>query len=98
MAISVTPSKRDAVRVPFGNLIERGLINPGTILMSENGRHTAQVRADGSLATDSFQGSIHQVGAHVQSAQACNGWTFWQAISPCRCAVLARALILSLWV
>ena len=82
MAISVTPSKRDAVRVPFGNLIERGLINPGTILMSENGRHTAQVRADGSLATDSFQGSIHQVGAHVQSAQACNGWTFWHFMTP----------------
>jgi modification methylase len=82
MAISVTPSKRDAVRVPFGNLIERGLINPGTMLMSENGRHTAQVRADGSLATDDFQGSIHQVGAHVQNAQACNGWTFWHFMTP----------------
>ena len=52
------------------------------MLMSENGRHTAQVRADGSLATDDFQGSIHQVGAHVQSAQACNGWTFWHFMTP----------------
>ena len=23
------------------------------------------------------QGSIHKIGAHVQGAEACNGWTFW---------------------
>lgn len=81
-AIKVTQSKRSAPRVPFGTLIERGLINPGTVLYSANGQHTAQVRPDGSLATDSMQGSIHKVGAHVQDAQACNGWTFWHFATP----------------
>jgi len=44
---------------------------------SPNGRHVANVRADGSLATSDTRGSIHQVGAHVQQAPACNGWTYW---------------------
>jgi modification methylase len=35
------------------------------------------VRADGTLVTDGFRGSIHQVGAYVQKAPACNGWQFW---------------------
>ena len=41
----------------------------------------ARVRADGSLvvkgADGAFEGSIHKAGAHVQNAEACNGWTFW---------------------
>ena len=40
-------------------------------------RHEAKVRADGSIACGSAQGSIHKIGAHVQGAMACNGWTFW---------------------
>jgi len=35
------------------------------------------VRADGSIACGDAQGSIHKIGAHVQGAMACNGWTFW---------------------
>ena len=42
-------------------------------------RHRAIVRADGSLASGSHSGSIHRVGALVQGADACNGWTFWHA-------------------
>jgi modification methylase len=37
------------------------------------------VRADGSLISGPHQGSIHRVGALVQGAEACNGWTFWHA-------------------
>lgn len=81
-AVSVMRSKRSAPRVPFGTLIERGLINPGTMLYSANGKHTAQVRPDGSLASDGSQGSIHQIGAQVQDAQSCNGWTFWHFSTP----------------
>ena len=57
--------------------MERGLLEPGSTLVSYNGRHRAKVRADGTLVTDGFSGSIHQVGAHVQGAPACNGWQFW---------------------
>ena len=76
-SLKVTPSKRSAPRVPFGTVIERGLLQPGEKLFSPNGRHVANVRADGSVATSDTRGSIHQVGAFVQQAAACNGWTYW---------------------
>jgi len=72
-----TPSPREQPRIPFGSLVERGLLEPGTILFSTNRRWQAKVRADGTLITADFKGSIHQVGAHVQGAPACNGWQFW---------------------
>ncbi|HEX6103842.1 MAG TPA: site-specific DNA-methyltransferase, partial [Alphaproteobacteria bacterium] len=71
------PAKREQPRIPFGWLIERGLLEPGTVLHSHNRRWTAKVRADGTLATSDFRGSIHQAGAHVQGLPACNGWQFW---------------------
>lgn len=80
-AAAVTPSKRSAPRIPFGWLVERGLIEPGTVLISQDRRHRARVRADGSLAAMSaaggLSGSIHKVGAAVQGQEACNGWTYW---------------------
>jgi modification methylase len=72
-----TPSKRDEKRIPFGWLVERGLLPPGAVLTSPNGRWTAKVRADGTLIAADHRGSIHQVGAAVQGAPACNGWQFW---------------------
>ncbi|MBV9539230.1 MAG: site-specific DNA-methyltransferase [Acidisphaera sp.] len=74
---STTPSKREAVRVPFGNLVERGLIPAGTALTDRLRLVAATVVADGSIRCGSLQGSIHKVGAAVQNAPACNGWTFW---------------------
>jgi modification methylase len=76
-ALLHTPSKREEPRIPFGWLIERGLLPPGEILHSLNGRWTAKVRADGTLISADHRGSIHQVGAAVQGAPACNGWQFW---------------------
>ncbi len=72
-----TPAKRAEPRIPFGWLVERGLLEAGTTLVSYNGRHRAKVRADGTLVTEGFSGSIHQVGAHLQGAPSCNGWSFW---------------------
>ena len=72
-----TPSKRSEPRVPFGTLIERGLLAPGDKLSDFRGRVTARVRADGSITAKNLRGSIHKVGAHVQGAPACNGWTYW---------------------
>jgi modification methylase len=76
-ALVETPSKRDQRRIPFGWLVERGLLEPGTVLYGPGRRHSARVRADGTLITADFKGSIHQAGAHVQGAPACNGWQFW---------------------
>ena len=75
--IVATPGKRDEPRIPFGWLVERGYLSPGTLLTSVNLRWTAKVRADGTLIAADCRGSIHQVGAQVQGAPACNGWEFW---------------------
>ncbi len=76
-ATDATPSKREEPRIPFGWLIEHGLLKPGDLLYGANRRHSAKVRADGSLVSADATGSIHRIGAHVQGAPACNGWTFW---------------------
>jgi modification methylase len=77
-ALSATPSKRAEPRVPFGTVVERGLLPVGTRLFDAMRRHTARVYADGSIVTPGgVRGSIHRVGAEVQGAPACNGWTFW---------------------
>lgn len=72
-----TPSKRRQPRIPFGWLVERGLLSAGDVLTSPCRRHTAKVRADGSVISADHRGSIHQVGAAVQGAPSCNGWTYW---------------------
>jgi modification methylase len=76
-ALQVSASKRAAPRVPFGQLVERGMLRPGEELVSLNGRHKAKVRADGTLVGDQIKGSIHQVGAAMEGAPSCNGWTYW---------------------
>ncbi|MGD9537583.1 MAG: site-specific DNA-methyltransferase [Alphaproteobacteria bacterium] len=75
------PSKRAAPRVPFGSLVERGLIAPGETLYDRMKRVRAEVRADGSLALGRHIGSIHAVGAAAQNAPSCNGWTYWHVTS-----------------
>ena len=76
-ALEVTRSKRAEPRIPFGQLVERGMLRPGDELASAGGRHRARVRADGTLAAAGLAGSIHQVGAAVEGAPSCNGWTYW---------------------
>jgi modification methylase len=77
--IETAVPKRSAPRVAFGSLVEMGLITPGTELYDHRQRYSALVRADGSLVSGGHMGSIHRVGALVQGAEACNGWTFWHA-------------------
>ena len=72
-----TPRKTTEPRIPFGHLLEQGLINPGELLQDSRSRWTAKIRADGSLISKDKKGSIHSVGADLQGLQACNGWTFW---------------------
>ena len=73
--------KRAEPRVPFGQVIEQGLLQPGAVLFDHTRRYSARVRADGNLVarnhTGDHKGSIHKVGAALQGLPSCNGWTFW---------------------
>jgi modification methylase len=76
-AMRTVPDKRDQPRVAFGLLVEGGLVAAGATLVDAKRRWTASVRADGSITCGSHAGSIHKVGAALQEAPSCNGWTFW---------------------
>jgi len=77
-AVKTMMAPQAATRVAFGTLVEGGLIAPGTILTDTKRRWKAKVRVDGSLECEGqLAGSIHKVGAGVQGAPSCNGWTFW---------------------
>jgi len=76
-ALEITGSKRNEPRVPFGQVVERGMLRPGEALFSIGNRFKATVRADGTLIGNDVKGSIHQVGAHLEGAPSCNGWTYW---------------------
>ncbi len=77
LGVVAPPARRDAPRIPFGTLVERGIVPAGTPLFDRQRRVEAVVVADGTLVSGAARGSIHQVGATVQSAPSCNGWTFW---------------------
>ncbi|MFY9698955.1 MAG: site-specific DNA-methyltransferase [Rhodoplanes sp.] len=73
---------REAPRVPFATLIERGLVTPGAKLVDAKRKVKALVRPDGAIALGEAVGSIHRIGALAQGLEACNGWTFWHVETP----------------
>jgi modification methylase len=79
--LKVIEGKRAEPRIPFGSLMEAGLVAAGDVLTDARRRFAATVRADASLLCETsgrqHVGSIHRVGAAVQGLEACNGWTFW---------------------
>jgi modification methylase len=79
-SVTPAPSKREAPRVPFGSLVERGLVPAGSEVTDRHRRWSATVNADGSLTCGTARGSIHAVGAAVQQAPSCNGWVFWHLV------------------
>ena len=70
-------SKKRQPRIPFGSVVERGFLNPGDFLYDAKRQHCAVVRSDGTLKSETMEGSIHQVGAAAQNLSACNGWVYW---------------------
>jgi modification methylase len=76
-AMRTMASKRAQPKVPFGALVETGMIEPGAMLTDAKRRWSARVGADASLELAGKMGSIHQIGASAQGAPSCNGWTFW---------------------
>ena len=76
-SLATFQTAREAPRVPFSALIERGMIAPGAGLFDAKRRHQALVRADGAIMLGDAVGSIHRIGALAQGLEACNGWTYW---------------------
>ena len=76
-AMRTMASKKGQPKVPFGALIETGMIEPGAVLTDSKRRWRSRVGADASVELSGKQGSIHQIGAAAQGAPSCNGWTFW---------------------
>lgn len=75
--IFVTPNPRQRKRIPFGNLIENGLLEPGQeLFFGEDGRHIAKVLADGKLSYNGQRGSIHQIAKAIRNGPS-NGWKLW---------------------
>src|SRR3954465_5917872 len=68
---------REAPRVAFASLIERGMIKPGETVFDAKRKVSALVRVEGALQLGSTVGSIHRIGAVAQGAGACNGWAYW---------------------
>src|SRR6188508_161489 len=68
---------REAPRVPFAALVERGMVLPGARLYDAKRKVKALVRADGAITLGETVGSIHRIGALAQGLEACNGWAFW---------------------
>src|SRR4249919_3421622 len=73
---------RDAPRVPFQALIDRGLVSAGARLVDAKKKYRVLVRADGAVTLGDAVGSIHRMGALAQGLDACNGWTFWHLETP----------------
>ena len=64
-------------RIPFGSLVEMGIIKPGTSLMDPKKKINAKIMVDGSIKYKESEGSIHKVAAKIMGTESCNGWTYW---------------------
>ena len=68
-------------KVPFGNLIEKGLIKAGEKIYSKDKQFLATVLANAGIETDNgFVASIHKVSATLLNKQSNNGWKFWYVV------------------
>ena len=64
-------------RIPFGSLVELGIIKPGMNIFDQKKKVNAKIMADGSIKYQNSEGSIHKVAAKIIGAESCNGWTYW---------------------
>ena len=64
-------------RIPFGSLVELGIVKPGMSVFDQKKKVNAKIMADGSIKYQNSEGSIHKVAAKIIGAESCNGWTYW---------------------
>ena len=70
-------NNRSKPRIPFGSLVELGIIKPGTTIFDNKKKISAKIMVDGSIKHAQTEGSIHKVAAIILGAESCNGWTYW---------------------
>ena len=70
-------NNRSKPRIPFGSLVELGVIKPGTEIYDQKKKINAKIMVDGSIKYQKSEGSIHKVAAKILGAESCNGWTYW---------------------
>jgi len=77
LQIFQTPNPRREPRLPFGTLIENGLLEIGQLLyFGLKGEITAKIAADGKLIYEGQRGSIHQIAKLIRGGSS-NGWQLW---------------------
>ena len=64
-------------RIPFGSLVELGIIKPGTNIFDQKKKVSAKIMVDGSIKHKESEGSIHKIAAKIMGTESCNGWTYW---------------------
>jgi len=69
--------KRKQVRIPFGALLENGLLKPGQILYFAKNGAKAKILANGHVRCGKVTGSIHGVAKSLMENAPANGWDVW---------------------
>jgi modification methylase len=71
------PNPRQQQRIPFGTLLEAGLLQPGQTLYFIRGEITATVLADSHIRCGELTGSIHAIAKTLANGAPANGWDCW---------------------
>jgi site-specific DNA-methyltransferase (adenine-specific)/modification methylase len=75
--LDAVKNNKNKPRIPFGSLVELGIIKPGMSVFDHKKKVSAKIMVDGSIKYQNFEGSIHKMAAKIIGAESCNGWTFW---------------------
>ena len=75
--LDTVKNNRSKPRIPFGSLVELGIVKPGMNIFDDKRKVNAKIMADGSIKYQNSEGSIHKIAAKIMGSESCNGWTFW---------------------
>ncbi len=74
---SLRVEKRKQARVPFGALLENGMLRPGQSLYFAKNGTRAKILSNGHLRCGELTGSIHGVAKALMNDAPVNGWDVW---------------------
>ena len=75
--LDTVKNNKSKPRIPFGSLVELGIVKPGMNIFDQDKKVNAKIMADGSIKYQNAEGSIHKVAAKILGSESCNGWTYW---------------------